>query len=597
MGGTASAVVVEGGGEAVVAMDPRIRAEQVSVLYRYLLPVLAVNVVVAGALLYGLWNAFPAPLLLGWAATLASVTAVRFGAWLRYRSKPFESLSHRDAMWFAAGSGASGLLWGAAGVLLFDVQSVEHQIFLVFVLASMGAGAVSSLTVYLPAFLAYFPISMLPAAIMLGQQDQPLQLALAVMTAAYILGLCWFGFHINRSLVQSWRLRFENIDLVRELSVQKDAAERADAAKSRFLAAASHDLRQPLHALTLFVSALDERIRYPEVRRIVDNIQSSAHALEDLFNALLDVSRLDAGVLEPSIESFALDPLLDRIERDFRPVAQSKEIDFVCERRGLCLHSDPLLLEQILRNYASNALRHTVEGAVRVSCEQRGNEVLISVADTGCGIPVHEQQAIFKEFYQLGNPERDRTKGLGLGLAIVARLARLLEHRIEVQSKPGNGSTFSVTVPLGDPAATAARAAPRPAAVVDVSGMRVWVVEDDMAAREGLRELLQTWGCAVTTAATGAEALAALEGGDPGPDAVIADFRLRGESTGAEVIHALQQARGVQIPGLIITGDTAIERLKDASGSGFQVLHKPVAPAKLRAFLRHAARHGARVPN
>lgn len=583
-------------GHAADSMDQRVLTEQVAVLYRYLLPVLAVNLIVGCALIYGLWGVLPHTHVTAWAAALVVLVCVRVWSWMRHRRDPAPERTRHHALAFTIGAGLSGVLWGAAGVVFFDWQSLEYQLFIVFVLAGMGAGAVSSLTVYLPAFLAYFPISVLPNTLMLALHGGSLQTALAIMTLAYVGGLCLFGYNLNRSLVQSWRLRFENIDLVQELSVQKVAAERADAAKSRFLAAASHDLRQPLHALTLFVSALDERIRYPEVRRIVDNIKASSRALEDLFNALLDVSRLDAGVLKPDVQSFPLAAVLGRIRHDFEPSARAKGLQFACPAPADYLHSDPVLVEQILRNYVSNAIRHTGSGGIEVACERRGESVRVSVIDTGCGIPKDQQESIFKEFYQLGNPERDRTKGLGLGLAIVARLATLLDHPIAVASQPGKGARFSVDVPLGDPAAAAQPQAPVPdSASPDVRGLTVLVVDDDMAAREGLRELLTTWQCTVYDTSNLDEVRQALAN-DGSIDAIIADYRLRDRETGVQVIETVHRSAGRRIPALLITGESAVDRLKHATASGFQLLHKPVEPAKLRAFLRFARRHAQATP-
>jgi CheY-like chemotaxis protein/nitrogen-specific signal transduction histidine kinase len=413
------------------------------------------------------------------------------------------------------------------------------------------------------------------------------------MTLAYVAGLSFFGYRINRSLAQAWRLRFENMDLVQELSVQKRAAERADAAKSHFLAAASHDLRQPLHALTLFVGALDERIRYPEVRRIVDNIKSSTRALEDLFNALLDMSRLDAGVLRADVRDFELDPILERVRHDFGPSAREKGIALHCPPCSVALRSDPVLLEQILRNYVSNAVRHTERGAVRVHCLPAGGGVRITVADTGPGIPQGQHEAIFREFYQLGNPERDRGRGLGLGLAIVARLAKLLEHPIHLESAPGEGARFSVDVPRGRAQAPGPEAGESPEGASDLHGLEVLVLDDDPAARESLRELLETWGCRVRAAATQREAHEGLRAGGRAPDAIIADYRLRGGETGDAAIRSLRAAIASPVPSLIVTGDTALEPPRDDTGIGFHLLHKPVQPARLRAFLRHARRAAA----
>jgi signal transduction histidine kinase/CheY-like chemotaxis protein len=478
-----------------------------------------------------------------------------------------------------------------AGMFLFPPESLEYQLFILFILMGMGAGAISSLTAYMPAFYAFLPISLLPISVMLFRQSEPIHTALAVMTIAYVAALSFFGRTLNKALTESLSLRFENIDLVQELSVQRDEAERANIAKSKFLAAASHDLRQPLHALRLFTSALDERITFPDVRRIVSNINDSVHALEGLFSALLDVSRLDAGVLQPALRHFRLQELTARLTKDYGPEAEAKGLELDCMPCEAVVYSDPALLERILRNYVSNAIRYTDEGSVTIVCSEDAGSVRIEVRDTGIGIAPEQQRDIFKEFYQLDNPERDRTKGLGLGLAIVERVARLLDLPIEVHSTPGAGSAFSVTVPKGNPSRAGTDAAVRAAAATcDLAGLRVLVVDDEIGAREGMRTLLEQWGCDVTLAASEAEAIDATREADTLPEVIVMDFRLRDGRTGPQAIEKLKEQLGRDVPALIVTGDTAAERLREAKAGGYQLVHKPVQPAMLRAFLGNVRR-------
>ncbi len=327
------------------------------------------------------------------------------------------------------------------------------------------------------------------------------------------------------------------------------------------------------------------------MRKIVANINDSVQALESLFSALLDVSRLDAGVLQPALRHFQLPELTARLARDCSPEADAKGLHLECVPCDVVVCSDPTLLERILRNYVSNAIRYTHEGEVRIVCVPDDRNVRIEVGDTGIGIPPEQQHEIFNEFYQLHNPERDRTQGLGLGLAIVERVARLLDHPIDVRSAPGVGSCFSVTVPRGDPnRAIADAASPANAIPLDVAGLRVLVVDDELSAREGMRVLLEQWGCEVTLAASEHEAIDIMRAAYATPDAIIVDFRLRDGRTGAQAIRTLQDEFGAEIAALIITGDTAPERLREAKASGYQLVHKPVRPAMLRAFLGNARR-------
>ncbi len=239
----------------------------------------------------------------------------------------------------------------------------------------------------------------------------------------------------------------------------RDAAEAADRAKSRFLAAASHDLRQPLHALGLFAAKLPEHVQDAEGARLADRMRHSVESLESLLSSLLDISRLDAGAIEPRPQAIALDALLDRLAGDFAPVALERGLKLAVVRTRLVVRSDPVLLERIARNLVDNALKHTRRGGVVVGARRRGSRVAIEVHDSGPGIPAEERERVFEEFYQIGNPERDRSRGLGLGLAIVRRLAGLLGHRIEVDSEPGRGSVFRVIVEREDPSAIVAEGA------------------------------------------------------------------------------------------------------------------------------------------
>ena len=307
--------------------------------------------------------------------------------------------------------------------------------------------------------------------------------------------------------------------------------------------------------------------------------------MEQLLNALLDISKLDAGVLSPQIDDFPLATLLQRMENNFAAEAKAKGLRLRVLPCRLAVRSDPLLLERIVMNLVSNAVRYTERGGIIVGCRRRGKRVRIDVWDTGVGIPDDKQREIFQEFIQLGNPERDRSRGLGLGLAIVERLARLLNHRIDLASTPGRGSRFSIELPAGDVQQTSqVRRAPAPV-TNSLSGLFVVVVDDEALVRAGMEGVLHGWGCHVVNAGSGDEALALLGEHERTPDVIISDYRLRENETGIEVINRLRTHYATAIPAALISGDTAPERLREAKDSGYPLLHKPVSPAKLRALL------------
>jgi signal transduction histidine kinase/CheY-like chemotaxis protein len=369
------------------------------------------------------------------------------------------------------------------------------------------------------------------------------------------------------------------------LAAKKDMAERANTAKSRFFAAASHDLRQPLHALTLFVTALKARNRQIEMQPLIDNIEASTAAMELLFNALLDISRLDAGAIEVHPIHFALNQLFIDLEKQFLPLAHEKQLSLRFRACHVTLHSDPLLLERILVNLVANAIRYTDDGGVLVVCRRRHRYIRLAVYDTGRGIPEDQQESVFQEFVQLHNAARDRSQGLGLGLAIVSRLGRLLGHRVDLRSQVGHGSVFSIDVPLGD-AQLIQKATPPATPGQMPADALVLLVDDESSILRGMAELFDNWNIDLVTAHSANEAELWLANLDRVPDVIVSDYRLPDED-GLDVIARLRNKFGQDIPAILVTGDTAPETLQRITQAGFPLLHKPLRPAKLRALLTH----------
>jgi CheY-like chemotaxis protein len=308
--------------------------------------------------------------------------------------------------------------------------------------------------------------------------------------------------------------------------------------------------------------------------------------MDALFDALLDVSRLDAGVIVPQVQAFAIGPLLARLAAELGPRAEAKGLRLVVHPCTRVVRGDPVLTERIIRNLLDNAVRYTERGRVVVGCRRRGPSLSVEVWDTGPGILAEEQVRVFEEFHQLGNPERDRTKGLGLGLAIVRRLAGLMAMPLELRSAPGRGSVFRLVVPLApvEPAAEDAAADPTETAAVPARGL-ILIVDDEAAIREAVRLLLESWGYAVLAAGSGDEMLATVASTQARPDLILCDFRLRGGENGIDAIARLRAACGYNAPAALVTGDTAPDRLAEAQAAGLLLLHKPVAPGRLRAVV------------
>ena len=374
----------------------------------------------------------------------------------------------------------------------------------------------------------------------------------------------------------------------RALEEARKAAELANAAKTRFLAAASHDLRQPIHALGLFFSELSDRVHSPENEALIGQVDDSITAINSMLNALLDVSKLDAGVVKPNVECFTLAELFARLKSDFMPIASENHNELRIRRTTASVYSDPAMLERMLRNLIGNALRYTQNGRVLVAVRPHGENVQIQVFDNGPGIPEDQLDEVFIEFHQLGNPARDRRQGLGLGLAIVKRLASLLKHEVNVVSHVDRGCCFSITVPLahGMQAEPTTKLIDR-TSIHSLDGCPVLVLDDDIAVLEGMRGLLTRWGCQVITACSSIEAFDEINVNLTKPKLLIVDYRLPDNVSGIQFAKKLQTRLAYPVSVLIITGDTGPERLREADASGYSLLHKPVQPAKLRSTIQY----------
>ncbi|WP_207485817.1 PAS domain S-box protein [Arenibaculum pallidiluteum] len=366
------------------------------------------------------------------------------------------------------------------------------------------------------------------------------------------------------------------------LRAAKAEAERASVAKSKFLAAASHDLRQPVQSLVLFMAVLRDRLEGQASGAVLDAMEQALHSLRGLLDSLLDVSRLDAGLVVASPVPLPVGPLLQGLAAEYAPRAAAQGLGLRVVESGAVVLSDPTLLERMLRNLVENAVRYTERGGILIGCRMQGERLRIDVVDTGIGIAPERQGEVFEEFFQIGNPERDRSKGLGLGLAVVRRLARLLGHELRVRSVPGRGSTFSVEVPLAAPAAPALGAADGREPLHEAG--RVLVVDDEALVRMGLQAMIEGWGYDVASAGTVAEAVEVVQRGFS-PEVLLVDYRLRAGETGLHVIRAVKGRIGDDVPAAIVTGDTAPERLAEAKAGGYRLLHKPVAARELRSVV------------
>ena len=385
-------------------------------------------------------------------------------------------------------------------------------------------------------------------------------------------------------------LQFRIDEATLALRKKKEAAERASQDKSHFLAVASHDLRQPLHALGLYIAELQHKVSGAEQQHLVERVEQSVEALSTLLNALLDISKLDAGTIIPQLQTCAVNVVLDRIAADYQMLARIKNIRLIIRPCTEYATSDQQLLERILMNLVGNAVRYTYpNGCVLVACRRRGDFLRVEVRDNGVGISKTDQDNIFREFFQVPQQQADTNKGLGLGLAIVDRLVKLLGYRLELHSAPGKGSVFAIEIPFArhpGKLSSAQTLSGRGQELEEslLTGKRLLVVDDDPMVLSSTASTLASWGCIVSTAASLAQVEQFLRDGETW-DFIISDYQLGHDESGIDIIARVRQHHSRQVPCILISGDTSPAIVKLASVNGHHLLHKPVRPAKLRSLI------------
>ncbi len=579
--------------EGPTMREDKVRQALVELLYRNSYGVVISNIVISLAAVYVLRSDLSSGWLAGWLGALYLLTATRVLASRRFFRRNAVRGSNIQWAWLAAAfSWISGLLWGTLGWAGFLPESPVVLSFTVIVLTGLVCGTVPSLSAFPPALVGSILLTVLPIAVRCILINSDISGPFLFLLAS-LVGINFYYCRITyRMLRETISLRLENENLVEHLQEERDRAQSADRAKTRFLAAASHDLRQPIHALSLLVSTLSvlgQRgdVSSGSVRDLASRAKSVVANLSGLLNALLDISRLDAGVVTVAKEPVSLRELFLDLHTEFAEEARQRGLEWRVVVPDLKVDSDPMLLRRILNNLLSNAFRYTKEGTVMLGCRRGGNAVDIQVWDTGSGIPSQQQRMIFEEFVQLQNPARDRTQGLGLGLAIVRRTAELLGHPLRLVSAHGRGSMFSIAVPR-------AQVVEAPILPADPSTpglpIGIMVVEDEADVLDAMKQLLALDGHLVYAGRTAAEVqeiysrdLADDElAGKVAVDLIIADYRLGHGVTGLEAIRTLCAHVGRSVPAIVVTGDTSPSRLKEVTASGVLILHKPITGDELR---------------
>ena len=557
-------------------------AEGIEFIYQNLAKLSAVMIFFPLLIAFVLWGKIETTTLLAWMLFSISIGLIRYGLAIQYKKQqPTPQSRFVWGRYFTYTAFVSGISFGLIAVLFLTKSPPIIQIFLmVFVLGMINGAAVISCH-WVESYYAFILTALTIIIAYLFLQPDPSYYPLAMLCLTNAILASIIGVKTHQSVFASIQLRFENAELVRQLTISSKKAEDANSRKTRFLASASHDLRQPIHALGLFSEALSSEELSSKGHNTLSFLKQSVASLSKLLDSLLDISRLDAGIITPKFAAVDLSQLMQNLSGDFKIECQSKDLKWRVKCQQAWVKSDSILLENILRNLLSNAIRYTDKGGILFNCKQRRDEVWVEIWDTGIGISAKEQEHIFDEFYQINNAERDRQQGLGLGLAIVQKQAQLLNHDLSLVSLIGKGTRFRLKLKSIAPSVLPIKS--NIVISTQLTDRRILIIDDDEAILIGMRMTLEAWGCQVFMASDFNEASIICK--QTIPDVIISDFRLRDHVTGIEVVQQLRAQIKQAVPALLITGDTAPDRLQQAQKSDLILLHKPVQPAKLRAAL------------
>ena len=489
-----------------------------------------------------------------------------------------------SAMYLVAALQPWAVLSAAAGhdALRAGALSMSVTALMLTLLGTLAASALAPLK-RLAAAAAVMPASAALAELWAGPPALALVAASSLAAAAVVVQATTQHRHWSAAA----RKVIEQADELRQLEATRDAAVKADQEKSRFLAIASHDLRQPVHAIGLFAATLEKRLEGTADEPLVRNLNRAIDGLDRSFNVLLDISRLDAGAVEPRVQQFPLRDLFRRLHMHFAGQAEQKGLGLRFSPGGKSISSDPQLLERVLGNLVQNAIKYTESGGIVVVARSTASHIHVEIWDTGVGIREADLHKVFDEFYQVGRGERVRAQGLGMGLAIVKRLVRLLGHELTVSSRPGRGTMFRLRIALGGLSEIQAVTAAADTLPLPIAQPRtVLVLDDEEPIREGLQELLLEWGYDAIAAGSIGEALRAVTRLEVPPDLILSDLHLGEGPDGISAIEAIRRQCGFEVPAILVTGDTSHAEIRRATESGHPVLFKPVQPRKLYEALR-----------
>jgi signal transduction histidine kinase/CheY-like chemotaxis protein len=551
----------------------KILAGVIASVYRQVPQSVLGSIVLGFALVAVFWNTHNQNVLVAWftAMLVESLVRLRIARAFTKSTDAFERV-HTWASWWVALAASAGVLWGAAGVLFFSPQEPTQQLVLVAVILGVAFGSLTLYATHRPALFFFLPLALLPlVGRMIAEQDPAYYTASIVMLAVFGFA-SFFGRNFGEAMFESVKNNYENEVLVGQLMTEKrvadDArrdAENATRSKTQFFAAASHDLRQPLQAIGIYVSLLKKRVQGP-AEPLVANLSSAVESLSKLVEELLEISRLDSGAIQPRVQQVLLDDMFKALEQEFTPMAANKGLELRVRRCGAAIESDPLLLLRVLRNLLANAIKYTPKGGVLLAARPRGGVMSIEVWDTGAGIKQQELDRVFEEFYRGESGKSEGGGGgFGLGLSIVKRICGVLGHPLIVTTRPGSGTVFRVEAQLSSQPRRRARA-PEPVEVVlrALTGYTVVVLEDNEEILNSMTRLLRSWGADIISSISFNASLVKKLSLRPRIDLILADQNL-GNSTisGVEAAFRIRELVGFPVPVVMLTAVQQLEVLAE----------------------------------
>jgi len=559
----------------------RLHAEQLHTHYQQLPAMIIAPALGALFTAWVLWEAVNTTYLKIGLVVILSISLVRIFLYRKYFSRVRQNESLQVWRVLAISLALiSGCIWGSTAIFLYPPLQAEYEVYMLVLLALVPVAPMAALAVYMPAFYVYYLPCIAPFVITLGLQEGRAEKMTAFLLLMMSGAIITFANKYAAMLTEAIRLRLQLADKTEQL-------EQAAIMKTRFLAAASHDLRQPVHAMGLFIASLQNQCLELRQNKLFTQIEQSILVLRRMLDTMLDISRLDAGIVKVHQQDFKLSELMNSLRDEFAPLAAQQGLEFRYVKSRQTVNTDPVLLERILRNLLSNALKYTHRGGILLGCRRSGGNIKIQICDTGSGIPASQLENIFIEFTRLNNNASQAEQGMGLGLSISKRLTDLLQHTMTVYSQEGRGSIFSLSLPCRQSSAEvmSINKINNPVANPALSQWQVAIIDDDDAVRLGMMTLLTQWHANVIAAASIDELFSQTKQLQRTPDLLIADYRLTQGVTAQDVIHRMNDEFKQHIPTIIITGDTTPARIREAHDAGQILLHKPVDPEKLKACI------------